>query len=65
MSYEDGMQFVDHRKSSFLFRNTLIVSIANVLTSIFAGFVIFAYLGYLSYITGQEVADVVSEGKIQ
>ena len=39
------------------------VSIANVLTSIFAGFVIFAYLGYLSYITGQEVEDVVSEGK--
>ena len=56
---------VDHRKSSFLFRNTLIVSIANVLTSIFAGFVIFAYLGYLSYITGQEVGDVVSEGKVQ
>ncbi|CAM4866858.1 unnamed protein product [Rotaria socialis] len=42
--------------------NTLIISISNVLTSIFAGFVIFAYLGYLSYITGQEVKDVVSEG---
>jgi SNF family Na+-dependent transporter len=33
------------------------------LTSIFAGFVIFAYLGYLAYITGQNVQDVVSEGK--
>jgi hypothetical protein len=39
------------------------VSLANVLTSIFAGFVIFAYLGYLSYITGQDVDNVVSEGK--
>jgi len=47
----------------FVFRATLVVSIANVLTSIFAGFVIFAYLGYLSYITGQNVEDVVSEGK--
>ena len=44
------------------FSNTLVITIANVLTSIFAGFVIFAYLGYLSYITGQDVADVVSEG---
>ena len=44
------------------FSNTLVVTIANVLTSIFAGFVIFAYLGYLSYITGQGVEDVVSEG---
>ncbi|CAF1020392.1 unnamed protein product [Rotaria sp. Silwood1] len=42
--------------------NTLVISITNVLTSIFAGFVIFAYLGYLSYMTGQEVKDVVSEG---
>jgi hypothetical protein len=39
-----------------------VITITNVLTSIFAGFVIFAYLGYLSYITGQEVRDVVSEG---
>ncbi|CAF1058426.1 unnamed protein product [Rotaria sordida] len=42
--------------------NALVISITNVLTSIFAGFVIFAYLGYLSYMTGQEVQDVVSEG---
>ncbi|CAF2350407.1 unnamed protein product [Rotaria sp. Silwood2] len=42
--------------------NALVISITNVLTSIFAGFVIFAYLGYLSYVTGQEVKDVVSEG---
>lgn len=42
--------------------NTFIITTANVLTSIFAGFVIFAYLGYLAYITGQNVSDVVSEG---
>lgn len=34
------------------------------MTSIFAGFVIFAYLGYLSYITGQNVESVVSEGEL-
>src|SRR5262249_52001646 len=47
----------------FDFRNTLTISIANVLTSVFAGFVIFAYMGYLSYMTGQSVEEVVSEGK--
>lgn len=47
----------------FFYRNTFIITTANVLTSIFAGFVIFAYLGYLAYITGQNVSDVVSEGK--
>lgn len=46
-------------------RNTFIITSANVLTSIFAGFVIFAYLGYLAYITGQDVSDVVSEGEIE
>ncbi|CAF1078151.1 unnamed protein product, partial [Didymodactylos carnosus] len=42
--------------------NTLIITLANVATSIFAGFVIFAYLGYLAYMTGQNVTNVVSEG---
>ena len=56
---------MDDWKFAFSFRNTLIISLANALTSIFAGFVIFAYLGYLSYITGQNVSDVVSEGKIR
>ena len=46
------------------FRYTFVISLANVLTSVFAGFVIFAYLGYLSYITGQTVENVVSEGEI-
>ena len=46
-----------------LFRYTLVITISNVLTSIFAGFVIFAYMGYLAYITGQQVQNVVSEGK--
>ena len=32
------------------------------MTSIFAGFVVFPYIGYLAYITHQEVKDVVSSG---
>ena len=35
---------------------------ANALTEIFAGFVVFAYIGNLAYITQQEVPDVVSSG---
>jgi len=32
------------------------------LTAIFAGFVVFAYIGYLAHVTQQEVSQVVSSG---
>lgn len=38
------------------------VSLANCATSIFSGFVVFSYMGYLSYITGQSIDTVVQEG---
>jgi len=43
-------------------RDTLIVSISNCLTSFFAGFVIFAFLGFLAQATDQDVSDVVDSG---
>ena len=39
------------------------VSVANALTSIFAGFVVFAYMGYLSKITGQSIDRVIQSGQ--
>ena len=44
------------------YRTTFMVCTANALTEIFAGFVVFAYIGNLSHITQQPVADVVSSG---
>jgi hypothetical protein len=32
------------------------------MTAIFAGFVVFSYIGNLAYVTHQEVKDVVSSG---
>ena len=36
---------------------------ANCLTSFFAGFVIFAYMGYLSHITGQDIDNIIEAGQ--
>jgi len=43
-------------------RDSLIVSLGNCLTSFFAGFVVFSFLGFLAHQTGQEVKDVVDSG---
>ena len=47
-----------------LFRNAIIVPLANCVTSFFAGFVIFAYMGYLSHITGQNIDDIIQAGNL-
>ena len=45
------------------FRDTLIVGIVNAGTSIFAGFVIFSFLGYLSYELEESIEKVAQSGK--
>ncbi len=44
------------------FRDTFVITLANAFTSIFAGFVVFAFIGYVSYVTQQEVSTVVTSG---
>ena len=43
-------------------RDTFIITISNAMTAIFSGFVVFAYIGNLAYVTQQDVKDVVSAG---
>ena len=43
-------------------RDSLIVSLGNCLTSFFAGFVIFSFLGYLAYELETDVSDVADSG---
>ncbi|CAH1772920.1 unnamed protein product [Owenia fusiformis] len=43
-------------------RDTLFASIGNCLTSFFAGFVVFAFIGTLAHKTGNEVQDVATAG---
>jgi len=43
-------------------RDSIFIPIANNLTSFFAGFVIFAYMGYLSHVTGQNIENIIQAG---
>ena len=45
------------------FRDTLIVGIVNAGTSIFAGFVIFSFLGYLSFELEEPIEKVAQSGE--
>ncbi|KAJ8022595.1 Sodium- and chloride-dependent glycine transporter 2 [Holothuria leucospilota] len=45
-----------------LYIDSICISIANSATSIFAGFVIFSFLGYLAHELGRDVSTVVSQG---
>lgn len=45
------------------FRDTFIITLANAFTSIFAGFVVFAFIGYVAHVTQQDVNSVVVSGK--
>ncbi|GAB1601232.1 sodium-dependent noradrenaline transporter-like [Argonauta hians] len=44
------------------YRDCLVTAVINSFTSIFSGFVIFAYLGYMSYKTNKEISEVATEG---
>ena len=40
----------------------MIVSVSNISTSIFAGFVIFSIIGFLAHELGKDVVEVVDQG---
>ena len=44
------------------FRDAVLISVCNSLTSIYAGFVVFSILGFLAFETNREVEAVVTEG---
>ena len=41
----------------FAFRDALIISITDAMTSIFSGFVVFSILGYMAALQGKDVTD--------
>ena len=45
-----------------LFRDAIIVSVMDCLTSIFAGLVIFSIIGYMAAELGKDVSEVAAEG---
>ena len=48
---------------ALLFRDTLIVSLANSATSILAGFVIFSAIGYMAHIHNLPVDNIATDGE--
>jgi SNF family Na+-dependent transporter len=44
-------------------RDAIFIPFANCVTSFFAGFVIFAYMGYLSHVTGQDIDNIIQAGQ--
>ena len=44
-------------------RDAILIPLINCLTSFFAGFVIFSYMGYLSHITQQDISNIIQAGQ--
>ncbi|XP_052826373.1 sodium-dependent noradrenaline transporter isoform X1 [Octopus bimaculoides] len=44
------------------YRDCLITAVINSFTSIFSGFVIFSYLGYMAFKTNKDISEVATEG---
>jgi solute carrier family 6 GABA transporter-like protein 6/8/11/12/13 len=44
------------------YRDVVLFTVVNTLTSILSGFVIFSVLGYMSYIQNVRIEDVAEEG---
>uniref|UniRef100_H2ZGX0 Transporter n=1 Tax=Ciona savignyi TaxID=51511 RepID=H2ZGX0_CIOSA len=63
VSFGGLLTFASYNKfSNNIYRDTLIVSLGNCATSVFAGFVIFSVIGHMAFKVGQKVEDVIDHG---
>lgn len=64
LSYGGISTLASYNKFSHnILRDSILIPLLNCLTSFFAGFVIFSYMGYLSFITGQDIGNIVQAGQ--
>ncbi|KAI0222214.1 Sodium- and chloride-dependent glycine transporter 2 [Lamellibrachia satsuma] len=57
------MTFASYSKfHNNIYRDSIIITLSNSLTSVFAGFVVFSILGHMAYELGKPVSEVVMEG---
>nr|XP_026691008.1 sodium-dependent proline transporter-like [Ciona intestinalis] len=63
VSFGGLLTFASYNKfNNNIYRDTLIVSLGNCATSVFAGFVIFSVIGHMAFKVGQNVEDVIDQG---
>ncbi|KAK3745509.1 hypothetical protein QZH41_009919, partial [Actinostola sp. cb2023] len=51
-----------NKQSNNIYRDALTISLVNCITSIFAGFVIFTFVGFMAHEQGKTVPEVASQG---
>ena len=57
MTFHNGCDMI------IFFRDAIMIPIINCSTSIYAGFVIFSVLGYMSTEKGVDIAEVATDGR--
>ena len=55
-------RYMNTEKHYFYYRDCLVTSLVNSLTSFFSGFVIFTYLGYMAKYQDREIDKVAEQG---
>lgn len=46
------------------FRDAIIIAVGDTIISIFAGIVIFAFIGYMAEVMGEDITNVVTTGRV-
>lgn len=59
----DDVVFASALKPSFIFRDAMLTATINCLTSLLAGFVVFAVLGYMAHIRQSTIEELALQGK--
>ena len=53
-----------HKYCTHIYRDCLVTSLVNSLTSFFSGFVIFTYLGYMANYQDRPIESVAEQGEL-